>query len=513
MSQATLPCILLHSDLHLESGPFSLPSPPAESAVAVFAGDVCSGDAGPGTLRSLTALPAVYVAGNHEFWGGDYFERLDAIKAAAKTQGIHFLENQSVVIAGVRFLGATLWTDYGGGDAALMSYGLWHMRDHVKITAKQWWTEKNRARFVKQFGNHALERFEGNFNPLLAMDLHRKTKSWLKRELAKPFPGPTVIVTHHAPSFQSLLKAGVSEYALNKEAWVRRMNDDLNLTKVGSYASEILSDLRDEIHRAGVLLWCHGHLHQAMHYAVHGVQVATNPRGRVHAPLTKESAKAFALFGYGVSDADIERSQKAHQENPEQGDGWGYEKTRTFSLSESGYAVIQEAHEKALTKLQELKVELAALRPLVRSKRQAVADLAAYRSDTLFAEAVKVTKEFLNNMSTQLGHRQLSRDDLSWSFCDCGLGRFNEYAGLENRGDYSSILMWKAIEEERTPEEREQFGYYPDRYSARGHLASQESAVSRLLTGLKKVPAACIKLRKDHLSSHRYFTGKDQKCY
>ena len=271
MSQATLPCILLHSDLHLESGPFSLPSPPAESAVAVFAGDVCSGDAGPGTLRSLTALPAVYVAGNHEFWGGDYFERLDAIKAAAKTQGIHFLENQSVVIAGVRFLGATLWTDYGGGDAALMSYGLWHMRDHVKITAKQWWTEKNRARFVKQFGNHALERFEGNFNPLLAMDLHRKTKSWLKRELAKPFPGPTVIVTHHGPSPKSVHP----KYA-------------------GSPANPAFnSDLEHVMHELGPALWLHGHVHDSFDYRVGATRVVANPRG-------------YPRRRYPVDDSDFE---------------------------------------------------------------------------------------------------------------------------------------------------------------------------------------------------------------
>ena len=82
------PLIVLHSDLHLESGPFTLPEPPTGPAVAVFAGDVCSGDGGPAALRSITGLPAVYVAGNHEFWGGDYFERLAAIKTETTTQGL-----------------------------------------------------------------------------------------------------------------------------------------------------------------------------------------------------------------------------------------------------------------------------------------------------------------------------------------------------------------------------------------------------------------------------------------
>lgn len=503
------PLIVLHSDLHLESGPFTLPEPPTGPAVAVFAGDVCSGDGGPAALRSITGLPAVYVAGNHEFWGGDYFERLAAIKARAKANGVHFLENRAVVIEGVRFLGATLWTDYGGGNEALMSYGLWHMRDHTKITAKSWWTDANRARFVKQFGEHALERFEGNFNPLLAMELHRKTKSWLKRELAKPFSGPTVIVTHHAPAYESLLKAGVSEYALNKESWVRRMKDDLDLTRVGSYASELLEDLKSELRRAGVLLWCHGHLHQAMHYAVRGLEVAANPRGRVHPPLTKDSAKAFALFGYGVSDADIERSQKAHEENPERGDGWGHEKSRIFSLDEPGYAVIQAEHEATLAKLAELAQELAKLRPLVRSKRQAVADLAAYRADTLFNTALQAVRKFLGSMQHQLADRDsFSKDDLSWAFSHCKLGRFNEFAGLENRGDYAATLMWKAHEEERSPEERAHFGYHPERYSARSHLDHILRDVARISRALAKVSKACDSLRHEHLSQHRYFTSE-----
>jgi hypothetical protein len=504
MEKAPLPRILLHSDLHLDSGPFTLPACDGPS-IAVFAGDVCSGDGGPAALRALSALPTVYVAGNHEFWGGDYFERLTQIEDRANEHGIHFLENRAVVIDGVRFLGATLWTNYGGGHEALLSYGLWHMNDHRTISAARWWTPENKARFIKQFGEHALEKFEGKFNPLLAMELHRKTRAWLKRELAKPFDGPTVVVTHHAPAFESLLRAGIRDYALNRDAWVRRMNDDLNLTKVGSYASEILPDLQHELCEAGVVLWAHGHLHQAMHYGVHGIQVAANPRGRIHQPLTRESARGFSLFGVHVSEADIEQSQRSHQENPELGDGFGYEKTRSFGLAESGYSMLEDAHRTALTTLAQRRDELKALRPLVRSKRVAIADLAGHRADTVFTAILTAVCEFAEAMVKQLGSAYRSSRELDWLLSDCKLApNFREFAGLTNTSDYEGLMRWRAIEEERTPEERERFGYHPERYNARNHLKHIEYRAAKLEKALRRAPQACEQLRRDYLRSHEY---------
>ena len=499
MEKQSFPRILLHSDLHLESGPFTLPPVPDGPAVAVFAGDVCSGDGGPAALRALSELPTVYVAGNHEFWGGDYFERLAQIEARANEHGIHFLENRAVVLHGVRFLGATLWTNYGGAHPALLSYGLWRMGDNKAITAASWWTDENTARFMKQFGEHALEHFQGKFNPLLALELHKKTRAWLKRELAKPFDGPTVVVTHHAPAFESLRHAGIKDYALVRNAWVHRINDDLGLAKVGSYASEILPDLHYELSQAGVLFWAHGHLHNAMHYGVHGIQVAANPRGRVHPPLTKDSARSFALFGLSIRDADIERSQREHRENPEDGDGFGYEKTRSFDLMESGYRVIEAAHLKVMETLEERRAELKALRPLVRSKRLTIADLAGHRADTVYAAIRSAVREFAESMARQLGHSHRSEGDMQWLLNDCKLAGFLEYAGFESTGDFETLLIWRRVEAERTPKERELLGWRPEQYTAKFHLTHIERRVDRLVKTLRKTPNACEQLRKQHL--------------
>jgi predicted phosphodiesterase len=100
------------SDWHLETfkGHFNPRRP--EFDVLVCAGDV--------HVDIVTAIemvaaiagdrPAVFVAGNHEFWGDiEITVTLDRGHAAARKAGIAFLELDSVDIGGVRFAGATLW--------------------------------------------------------------------------------------------------------------------------------------------------------------------------------------------------------------------------------------------------------------------------------------------------------------------------------------------------------------------------------------------------------------------
>lgn len=55
--------------------------------------------------------PILWAAGNHEFYDYDWGRSLGDMRNAAKQQGIHFLENNSITIGGVDFLGTTLWTD------------------------------------------------------------------------------------------------------------------------------------------------------------------------------------------------------------------------------------------------------------------------------------------------------------------------------------------------------------------------------------------------------------------
>lgn len=165
--------IQFFSDIHLEFAPFAVPETDAD--VIVAAGDIGLGVSGVQWLLAL-ARPAVYVAGNHEYYGGDFDEVRAAIAAACAGTEVRFLDRAAVEIDGVRFLGATLWTDYAGGDADTMRLLRLAMNDHVQIRR----------------GTRA-------FEPEDAFAEHRAACTWLESALASAHHGPTVVVTHHAP--------------------------------------------------------------------------------------------------------------------------------------------------------------------------------------------------------------------------------------------------------------------------------------------------------------------------
>lgn len=99
------------SDLHLE---FLAYAPPALDADAV----VLAGDIGLGTRGIQWAREAwpdteiVYVPGNHEYYRSEMGVENELLRAAAREHGVHLLNRDAAVIGGVRFLGATLWTDF-----------------------------------------------------------------------------------------------------------------------------------------------------------------------------------------------------------------------------------------------------------------------------------------------------------------------------------------------------------------------------------------------------------------
>ncbi|MCU0258693.1 MAG: metallophosphoesterase [Solirubrobacteraceae bacterium] len=265
------------SDLHVESAPFE--PPPADADVVVLAGDVHNGEAALHWARAaFPDRPIVQVAGNHEFYDGAYDEVLARMRAAARELGIHFLENDAAVIGGVRFLGCTLWTDY-----RLFEDGARGQR-----LSQQAAMEANRRLFADYFaiavdGPQGRRRFE----PADSVRLHEASRAWLAERLGERFDGPTVVVTHHLPSWRSVHP----QFA----RWV---------TNAG-----FASDVDALVGRAG--LWIHGHTHTTQSYAIGTARVACNPRGYPRLP-------ASAL---GVDDAQARPGGRAarHEAQPPPG--------------------------------------------------------------------------------------------------------------------------------------------------------------------------------------------------
>ncbi len=223
------------SDLHTEFAEFSPPGTDAD--VVILAGDIGVGLGGiEWAARRFPQAPVIYVPGNHEFYDHD-IGLTDELKVAAPAN-IHVLNNDTLELDGVRFVGSSLWTDfklYGEGEA-------WFARQRAKRLMEDFASIHNGAR---------------RFTPEDSVELHEASKAWLVAELETAFVGPTVVITHHLPASSSVAK--------------RYANDPLN----PAFASR----LEDVIEKYRPELWIHGHTHVSCDYELFDTRVVCNPRG------------------------------------------------------------------------------------------------------------------------------------------------------------------------------------------------------------------------------------------
>lgn len=236
------------SDLHLEFAPLVLE--PAGEDVLVLTGDVgihTDGAEWALAYARRTGVRVVMVAGNHEFYttpkrrGHTVNSTLDDLREISIDSGemLTLLENEQDIanIAGITFIGCTLWTDYAldGSPALAMLYARQAMNDHRLIFEE-----------------------EHPFTPIDALRRHRSSRAMLADCLRVYSDGtPIVVVTHHLPSRRSI----PAEYA----------DSPVN----PAYAS----NLDKLVARSGAALWVHGHTHGSADYALGDTRVICNPRG------------------------------------------------------------------------------------------------------------------------------------------------------------------------------------------------------------------------------------------
>lgn len=178
--------IFYASDIHSEFVRYpELPRFGDDADVIVLAGDIGVGAQAMSYVNAVaTDYPQaniIWVAGNHEFYGGEIDTRLDEFRRFAQSQSrVHFLENSKIDIEGVRFLGCTLWTDFSGmGEAAA--------RDCKQLG----WLRLADGSSIRH-GNRSLQcddvarRFRDSYH-------------WLDVELGRCDPARTVVITHFPP--------------------------------------------------------------------------------------------------------------------------------------------------------------------------------------------------------------------------------------------------------------------------------------------------------------------------
>jgi len=229
--------ILVLSDLHLEFA--NLPPPASKVDVVILAGDIWTKDNGIHWARAIWPdKPIVYVAGNHEFYHTERIAMLETLRNSAREADVHFLENDAIVIDGVRFLGCSLWTDFElfGPDKKLgcMREGRENLNDF---------------RLIHEGANL--------FTPRDAIRVFNESSAWLSSKLDEQYQGKTVVVTHHLPSIRSVAP---------------QYKEDVLSACFASSLDRLLG--RSE-------LWIHGHTHTSFDYMVEGTRVICNPRGYV----------------------------------------------------------------------------------------------------------------------------------------------------------------------------------------------------------------------------------------
>ena len=171
------------SDLHQEFGPVKIP--PTDADIVVLAGDIHLGREGRRWARThFPDQPVIYVLGNHEFYQHSLPDLTERLKQETEGSHICLLENSSVELNGITFLGCTLWTDFqlsGNPVAAMQTAG-------------------------EIMSDYHLIRFTPGYRRLRTGDtvrVHAKSVAWLREALAGCDRSRTVVVTHHAPSHRS----------------------------------------------------------------------------------------------------------------------------------------------------------------------------------------------------------------------------------------------------------------------------------------------------------------------
>jgi predicted phosphohydrolase len=175
--------IKLESDLHIDKD-FNQGYKPNLSNVDVYC---IAGDLGQwkvcvpfinNLIKEYPDVHIVHVCGNHEYYD-TYIEKPEKIfsELSLVNDKYHYLQNSSVVINGLRFIGSTLWTSLNNKNPLDVNDALNAMNDYRLI----------------RFKNGVLK-----FLPQNSIRLHEIAKEYIFKTLEES-EEDTVVITHHKP--------------------------------------------------------------------------------------------------------------------------------------------------------------------------------------------------------------------------------------------------------------------------------------------------------------------------
>jgi len=244
------------SDLHLEHRPWLADeiSFRQDIEAVLLPGDIASGtEAFSWIARRRPAgdrREVLYLPGNHEPYGHTIERLAEEMAGAAEEAGVGLLAPGARDVAGVRVIGATLWTDYTTScrdkarepKPAMMRQGMF---------ANACQRALNDFRWIRTGGRTITA------GDVLAW--HARDLAFIEAELARAAEDgvAAVVMTHHAPLRQSIAEVYDGDPA----------------------TAAFVSDLDAVVRRHKPAAWVHGHTHSAFAYRHAGCLVVCNPAG------------------------------------------------------------------------------------------------------------------------------------------------------------------------------------------------------------------------------------------
>ena len=177
----------------------------------------------------------LYVKGNHEFYGynyeGAHKKILDNLP-----DNFHLLENETIKIGNVNFIGFTFWTDFRKENPLEMMDAQSYMNDYKVI------------------------RITSNYRKLNTNDtlqFHKHSKQYLLNKLDELKDEEVFVISHHSPTLQSIAP---------------EFKNSCN----GAYCSDLDDLILDH---PNIKHWVFGHSHTAMDFNIGDCRVINNAVG------------------------------------------------------------------------------------------------------------------------------------------------------------------------------------------------------------------------------------------
>ena len=219
--------------------------PETNADIIILAGDIDTGIKGAEWAIAESGRLAkniIYVLGNHEFYGHEYSSVKRKVSQLCKGTGVHCLDPDVYIQDGVRFIGATLWTDYKADISVPQDLAMFYvgkaLTDH---------------RVIKYKSGGSYRRFK----PHDALAIHLKELNWLAKQLSHVYEGKTVIVTHHGPH-------PVCQHPA---------------FPVSEMSGAFHSDLGTLIEKNDIDVWVYGHTHANLDKIIFDTRIISNQAG------------------------------------------------------------------------------------------------------------------------------------------------------------------------------------------------------------------------------------------